>query len=67
MAKKYISKTQGTDPIISSRNMIVAAPYDVRSVVDTYNDLFDKNTYSYTELYIGMLVITYDTQDVYVL
>lgn len=67
MAKKYISKTQGTDPIISSRNMIVAAPYDVRSVVDTYNDLFDKNTYSYTELYIGMLVITYDTQDVYAL
>ena len=67
MAKKYINKTQGTDPIISSRNMIVAAPYDVRSVVDTYNDLFDKNTYSYTELYIGMLVITYDTQDVYVL
>ena len=67
MAKKYISKTQGTDPIISSRNMLVAAPYDVRSVVDTYNDLFDKNTYSYTELYIGMLVITYDTQDVYVL
>ena len=67
MAKKYISKTQGTDPIISSRNMIVAAPYDVRSVVDTYDDLFDKSTYLYTELYIGMLVITYDTQDVYVL
>lgn len=67
MAKKYISKTEGTDPIIRSRNMLVAAPYDVRSVVDTYNDLFDKNTYSYTELYIGMLVITYDTQDVYVL
>lgn len=67
MAKKYISKTEGTDPIIRSRNMLVAAPYDVRSVVDTYSDLFDKNTYSYTELYIGMLVITYDTQDVYVL
>lgn len=67
MAKKYISKTEGTDPIIRSRNMLVAAPYDVRSVVDTYADLFDKNTYSYTELYIGMLVITYDTQDVYVL
>lgn len=67
MAKKYISKTEGTDPIIKSRNILVAAPYDVRSVVDTYNDLFDKNTYSYTELYIGMLVITYDTQDVYVL
>ena len=67
MAKKYISKAEGTDPIIRSRNILVASPYDVRSVVDTYNDLFDKNTYSYTELYIGMLVITYDTQDVYVL
>ena len=67
MAKKYINKTVGTDPIISSRNMFVAAPYDVRRAVDTYNDLFDRNTYKYTELYIGMLVITYDTQDVYVL
>ena len=67
MAKKYISKAEGTDPIIRSRNILVASPYDVRSVVDTYNDLFAKNTYSYTELYIGMLVITYDTQDVYVL
>lgn len=67
MAKKYISKTEGTDPIIKSRNMVVAAPYDVRSVVDTYDDLFDKSTYLYTELYVGMLVITYDTQDVYVL
>ena len=67
MAKKYISKAEGTDPIIRSRNILIASPYDVRSVVDTYDDLFDKNTYSYTELYIGMLVITYDTQDVYVL
>ena len=67
MAKKYISKAEGTDPIIRSRNILVASPYDVRSVVDTYDDLFDKSTYLYTELYIGMLVITYDTQDVYVL
>ena len=67
MAKKYISKAEGTDPIIRSRNILVASPYDVRSVVDTYNDLFDKSTYSYSELYVGMLVITYDTQDVYVL
>ena len=52
MAKKYSNKTVGTDPIISSRNMFVAAPYDVRSVVDTYKDLFDRNTYKYTELYI---------------
>ena len=67
MAKKYINKAEGTDPIVKARIMSIPAPYDVRSVVDTYNDLFDKNTYSYTELYIGMLVITYDTQDVYVL
>ena len=67
MAKKYINKTEGTDPIIKARVMSMPAPYDVRSVVDTYNDLFDKSTYSYSELYVGMLVITYDTQDVYVL
>ena len=67
MAKKYINKAEGTDPIIKARIMSIPAPYDVRSVVDTYNDLFDKSTYSYSELYVGMLVITYDTQDVYVL
>ena len=67
MAKKYINKAEGTDPIVKARIMSIPAPYDVRSVVDTYNDLFDKSTYSYSELYVGMLVITYDTQDVYVL
>jgi hypothetical protein len=67
MAKKYINKTEGTDPIVKARIMSIPAPYDVRGVVDTYDDLFDKSTYSYTELYVGMLVITYDTQDVYVL
>ena len=67
MAKNYINKAEGTDPIIKARIMSIPAPYDVRSVVDTYNDLFDKSTYSYSELYVGMLVITYDTQDVYVL
>ena len=67
MAKKYINKAEGTDPIIKARILSIPAPYDVRSVVDTYNDLFDKSTYSYSELYVGMLVITYDTQDVYVL
>ena len=67
MAQKYINKAEGTDPIIKARIMSIPAPYDVRSVVDTYNDLFDKSTYSYSELYVGMLVITYDTQDVYVL
>ena len=67
MPKKYINKAEGTDPIVKARIMSIPAPYDVRSVVDTYNDLFDKSTYSYSELYVGMLVITYDTQDVYVL
>ena len=67
MAKKYINKAEGTDPIVKARIMSIPAPYDVRSVVDTYNDLFDKSTYSYSELYVGMLVITYDAQDVYVL
>ena len=67
MAKKYINKAEGTDPIVKARIMSIPAPYDVRRVVDTYNDLFDKSTYSYSELYVGMLVITYDTQDVYVL
>ena len=67
MAKKYINKAEGTDPIVKARIMSIPAPYDVRSVVDTYNDLFDKSTYSYSELYVGMLVITYDTQDVYAL
>ena len=67
MAKKYISKTTGTETITKARNIVVAAPYDVRGVVETYADLLDKDTYSYSELYVGMLVITYDTQDVYVL
>ena len=67
MAKKYINKTTGTETITKARNIVVAAPYDVRGVVETYADLLDKDTYSYSELYVGMLVITYDTQDVYVL
>ena len=67
MAKKYINKAEGTDPIVKSRNILIAAPYDVRSVVETYDDLFNKATFVFNELYVGMLVITYDTQDVYVL
>ena len=67
MAKTYINKTVGTDDITSARNIVVAAPFDVRTVVDTYDDLLVKDTFGYNSMYIGMLVITYDTQDVYVL
>ena len=67
MGKKYSNKAQGTDNIIKARNIIVSAPYDVRGVVETYDDLFDKSTYSFGELYVGMLVVTYDAQELYVL
>lgn len=67
MAKTYISKTTGTDAISKPRNVSVAAPFDVRTVVDTYSDLLDKNTFAYNELYVGMMVITADTQDVFIL
>ena len=67
MAKTYINKTTGTDAITKPRNISVAAPFDVRTVVDTYDDLLSKSTFAYNELYVGMLVVTADTQDVYVL
>lgn len=67
MAKTYINKTQGTDAITKARNITVAAPFDVRTVVDTYNDLLNKETFTYNEMYVGMMVTTVDTQDVYVL
>ena len=67
MGKKYIDLTAGTDTITKPRNIAVAAPYDVRTVVETYDDLFDKNTFGYSSIYIGMMVITADTQDVYIL
>ena len=67
MAKKYINKAQGTDNITTARNIIVQAPFDVRSVVETYDDLFSKSTFVINELYVGMIVATYDTQDVYIL
>ena len=65
--KTYIGKAQGTDEITKARIINVAGPFDVRTVVDTYDDLFAKSTFNYTELYVGMMVITADTQDVYVL
>ena len=67
MAKTYIQLTEGTDAITQPRNITAAAPFDVRSVVDTYDDLFVKSTFGLTSMYIGMMVITADTQDVYVL
>ena len=67
MGKTYLNLTTGTDNITKPRNITVASPYDVRTVVDTADDLFNKATFVFNELYVGMLVITYDTQDVYVL
>ena len=67
MGKTYLNLTTGTDNITKPRNITVAAPYDVRTVVDTADDLYNKTTFGYSSLYIGMMVITYDTQDVYVL
>ena len=67
MAKTYVNKTVGTDAITKPRQITTAAPFDVRTVVDTYADLLDKNTFSYAEMYVGMMCITVDTQDVYVL
>lgn len=67
MGKTYKNLTTGTDNITKPRNMMISAPYDVRTVVDGYADLFDKNVFTYGELYVGLLVITKDTQDVYVL
>ena len=67
MGKTYKNLATGTDNITKPRNMMISAPYDVRTVVDGYADLFDKGVFTYGELYIGLLVITKDTQDVYVL
>ena len=67
MGKSYKNLAQGTDNITKPRNMLIAAPYDVRTVVDSYNDLLDRNVFTFGELYVGLLVITKDTQDVYVL
>lgn len=67
MGKTYKNLATGTDNITKPRNMMISAPYDVRTVVDGYVDLFDKSVFTYGELYVGLLVITKDTQDVYVL
>ena len=46
MAKTYINKATGTESISNARIISVGAPFDVRTVVDTYNDLLDKDVFS---------------------
>ena len=65
MGKSYISSAGGS-ALSSVKSFNVKAPFDVRSVVDTYDDLYSKDTYSYTEVYVGMLVVVADTKDLYV-
>lgn len=67
MGKTYSSATSGTTNITSARNITTAAPYDVRTVVDTYDDLFVKSTFGLSSMYIGMPVTTLDTQEIYIL
>lgn len=67
MGKTYSSATSGTTNITSARNITAAAPYDVRTVVDTYDDLFIKSTFGLSSMYIGMPVTTLDTQEIYIL
>ena len=67
MGKVYSYLTQGTDALNKPRVINVAAPFDVRTVVESYNDLLSKDTFSYSEMYVGMIVVTLDTKDVYVL
>ena len=50
MGKSYKTLAQGTDNITKPRNMMIAAPYDVRTVVDTYNDLLDKSVFTFGEI-----------------
>lgn len=67
MAKVYLTYSDGTADIVKARKITIPAPYDVRSVVETYDDLYDNTVYTRSELYLGMLVVTLDTNDVYVL
>ena len=67
MGKVYSNLTQGTDVLNKPRVINVAAPFDVRTVVESYNDLLSKDTFSYSEMYVGMIVVALDTKDVYVL
>ena len=67
MAKVYLTYANGTTPIVKAREIKVAAPFDVRTVVDTYEDLYDNTVFERSELYLGMPVITLDTYDIYIL
>ena len=67
MAKTYYNSNYDADSITHSYSMGMSAPFDSRAIVDTYDDLFNKSTFKYAELYVGMMVTTADTQDVYVL
>ena len=73
MAKSYINKII-SNTLPQCRNITTEAPFDVRSVVDTEADLYVKSTFQsgvagdnivYT--YVGMVVTTKDTQDMFVL
>ena len=67
MAKVYLTYANGTTPIVKAREVKVAAPFDVRTVVDSYEDLYDNTVFERSELYLGMPVITLDTYDIYIL
>ena len=65
MGKSYKDFTGGS-ALSTVKEIKVKAPFDVRGIVDTYDDLYSKDTYSYTEVYVGMLVVVKDTKDLYV-
>ena len=67
MAKTYYDSQYDQDSIIHSYSMGMSAPFDSRAVVDTTQDLYTKSTFKYAELYVGMVVVTLDTNDIYVL
>lgn len=67
MAKTYYDSRYDQDSIIHSYSMGMSAPFDSRAVVDTTQDLYTKSTFKYAELYVGMVVVTLDTNDMYVL
>ena len=67
MGKTYYNSNYDIDSITHSYSMGMSAPFDSRAIVDTYEDLYDKSTFKYSELYVGMIVTLADTQKTYVL
>lgn len=53
--------------IKKAKRFDIQSPYDVRTVVQNYNDLFNSTVYSRSELYLGMPVVVLETYDLYVL